>query len=74
MTYTTDQVSQATGEAADLVKAELGLGDRDSDLIDLVINAVRTRLDRPNADFAEIVAQHYSESADEIREWWTNWS
>lgn len=74
MTYTTDQISEATGEAADLVKAELRLGERDSDLIDLVVNTVRTRLDRPNADFAEVVAQHYRESADEIRGWWTNWS
>lgn len=58
---------------ADLVKDGLSLGERDTDLIDLVLNAVRDDLDKPGVTLDEVIANHGDDPA-EFRTHWDSWS
>jgi hypothetical protein len=69
-TYTCDQISEAVNAGADLVLSEFDLGDRDMDLLNLVVNAAMTVLDKPDADMDYVAAECYSEPLDEIKSWW----
>lgn len=73
-TYTLANVEKALVTAEDLLVQELDLGERDVDLIGLLQNAVLTALDDPAAPFNDVIRAHYSETSDEIREWWSGWS
>ncbi|MFD0407273.1 hypothetical protein [Kitasatospora sp. NPDC127116] len=73
-TYTRDAVSTAITDAADLVCEELNGGERDSDLLSVVVNAALTLLDNPNVSFREIIEECYSIEEKELRSWWSKWS
>ncbi|MGP4112949.1 hypothetical protein ACTWP5_18815 [Streptomyces sp. 4N509B] len=69
-TYSREEISQAVNTGADLVLMEFDLGDRDTDLLALVINAALTVLDVPEATMNDVVESCYGESLDDIRGWW----
>ncbi|MBD0689635.1 hypothetical protein [Streptomyces sp. CBMA123] len=73
-TYTRNAVSKAILDAADLVIEELNGGERDTDLLSVVVNAALTILDDPDASFRQIVEECYSIEEAELRSWWTNWA
>lgn len=70
MPYTRDQVAAAVNAGADCIRDALDVGDRDTDLINLVVNAALTFLDQPEADFDAVVGANYEASAREVRGWW----
>ncbi|WP_205327050.1 hypothetical protein [Glycomyces sp. YM15] len=71
MSYTRDQVSTAVNAGADTIKDALELGERDADLINLIVNAALTCLDRPDASFDDVVNENYGETTPEdVRGWW----
>lgn len=65
--FTREQISRAVNAGAELVVAALLLGERDEDLIDLVVNAALSKLDNPEVDLDAVVHEHYSEDP---RGWW----
>ncbi|MEU9795040.1 hypothetical protein AB0E27_31360 [Streptomyces sparsogenes] len=69
-THSRGQVSTALNSGADLVSIGLDLGDRDTDLINLIVNAQAHVLDKPDADLDEVIGTNYSESPEEVRSWW----
>jgi hypothetical protein len=69
-TYSRDEISHAVNAGADLVLTEFDLGDRDMDVLNLVVNAALTVLDKPDATMNDVAECCYSESLDEIRAWW----
>ncbi|MGK5496411.1 hypothetical protein [Streptomyces sp. URMC 125] len=70
-TYTRDEISRAVNEGADLVIDEIG-GERDADLINLVVNAIMTCLETPGADIDTVLEENY-EDPDDVRSWWGRW-
>ncbi|WP_125738137.1 hypothetical protein [Amycolatopsis sp. WAC 04197] len=71
--FTREQVKQAVNDGRDLVDRELRLADSDDDLLDLVVNAILTRLDNPEVDFDGVVEECYLASPATVRSWW-HWS
>ena len=65
--FTREQISRAVNAGAELVLDSLLLGERDEDLIDLVVNAALSKLDNPEVDLDAVVQEHYSE---DLRGWW----
>ncbi|MBD0739824.1 hypothetical protein [Streptomyces sp. CBMA29] len=74
MQFTRDQVSEAVNGGADLVIGALSLGEQDSDAVNLVANAIMTRLENPDADFSTVIADNYASTEEEVRSWWSDWS
>lgn len=76
VTYTEEQISTAVNAGADLVSDELDLGDRDTDLLGIVVNAVMTLLKDPTADLDKVIAENYQfeEEDENPRKWWSGWS
>lgn len=74
--YTREQISRAVNDGADLVLQELaGDGERDTDLINMVVNSVLELLDHPEGmDLDEVIRRNYETSPEEVRSWWSNWS
>jgi hypothetical protein len=70
MQYTPEQVATAVNAGADVVKDALDVGERDTDLINLVVNAALVCLKQPEADFDDVVKANYTETPDEVRGWW----
>ncbi|WP_125262042.1 hypothetical protein [Streptomyces alboflavus] len=59
-----------------LVREEMGWSEEcpEVDAIDLAMNALRVLLANPEASFADVVREHYSDSGvDEIKAWWSGW-
>lgn len=74
MTYTRNQVSEAVNAGADLVTSDIGDGERDTDLVNLVVNAIMTVLDSPDVSLDDVIESNYSVSPEEVRSWWSGWS
>jgi hypothetical protein len=70
-TYSYAQISKAVNDGRDLVYDALVLGDRDSDLLNLVVNAALSLLDNPDMDFEAVVISCYDATPEEVREWWS---
>lgn len=75
--FTRKEAELARNGAASLVIDELGLGERDSDLLDLA-GAVAAELidqDPPGAVTLDgVIRARYSDSPAKVRSWWTAWS
>ncbi|MFE0775707.1 hypothetical protein [Streptomyces sp. NPDC058861] len=67
LTYTYKQVRKAMNHGADMVMEEVG-GDRDTDLVNLVVNAALALLDDPSMDIDAVIEASY-EDPDEVRTW-----
>jgi hypothetical protein len=65
--FTREQVSRAVNDGADLVSDTLSLGDLETDLINLVVNAALAKLDNPNIDFDALVEENFE---GDPRDWW----
>lgn len=70
MSYAYEHITQAVNNGADAVKDALDLGERDTDLINLVVNAAITCLDNLDADFDQVVTANYEATPSEVRDWW----
>jgi hypothetical protein len=68
--YDHDHVTKAINEGADVIRDALDLGERDNDLLNLVINAAVTCMERPGSTFDDVVTANYAETPDEVRTWW----
>lgn len=66
--YIRDQVSQAVNNGVDKAAEHNGRTYPD-DLDNLVVNAVLTLLDAPDADFYQVATECYSESPRVVRSW-----
>jgi hypothetical protein len=73
-THTLANVEKALVTAEDLLVQGLDLGERDVDLIGLLQNAVLTALEDSATSLDDVIRTHYSETPDQIREWWSGWS
>ena len=72
--FTRAQVEQAANAGADLVRDGLDIGDRDTDLINLVVNATLTMLDEPGvSDLDDVIRRCYETEPAEVRGWWNGW-
>ncbi|MCS0601121.1 hypothetical protein NX794_07735 [Streptomyces sp. LP11] len=70
-TFTLEQLTDAANGGADLVLDGLDLGDRDRDLINLVVNAIVTVGEDPLVDDLDTVIEtQYETSPEEVRSWW----
>jgi hypothetical protein len=65
-----DHVFEGVNAGASLFRDALNLGDRDDDLLILVVNTALTRLDQPDEDFDDVVNANYTDTPSEVREWW----
>lgn len=74
VTYPSSDIEKALVTAEDLLVEALNLGERDVDLIGLLQNAVLSALENPGTSFSAMVGTHYSETPDEILDWWGGWS
>jgi hypothetical protein len=72
--YTREQVSEAVNAGADLVRDDLDLGDCDTDLINLLVNAALTLLDEPGLSLDDVIRRCYETEPAEVRGWWSGWS
>ena len=57
--FTRDQISRAVNDGADLVSDTLSLGELETDLINLVVNAAMAKLDSPDIDFDTMVEENF---------------
>ncbi|MFD8597728.1 hypothetical protein ACFV1L_22260 [Kitasatospora sp. NPDC059646] len=73
LALTRDEFMTLVNGAADLVLDALDLGERDNDLINLVVNATGAMIDNPDVTFDEMVIEQYSATPEELRGWW-DWS
>lgn len=65
--FTREQVSRAVNDGADLVSDTLSLGELETDLINVVVNAALAKLDNPNVDFDTVVEENFD---GDPRGWW----
>lgn len=65
-----ERVTCAVNTGADAITAALDLSDRDTDVVNLIVNAIITCIDHPDANFDDIVTTNYSETPDQVRAWW----
>lgn len=68
--YTRDRITTAVNAGADLVMDNLELGDRDRDLLNLVVNAALSLLDAPAMTLDDVIEENYETSPSELRGWW----
>jgi hypothetical protein len=67
------EVAIAVNAGVDLILDGFDCGERDSDLIGLVVNAAMTLLDNPSATLGDVLAGSY-DSPEEVRSWWGGWA
>jgi hypothetical protein len=72
--YSREQVERAVNAGADLVRDGTPAGERETDLINLVVNAALTLLDQPGLTLDEVMDASYDGGAAEVRSWWGGWS
>ena len=71
MRYEHDHVTNAINAGADTIRDALDLGERDTDLVNLVVNAAVTSLEQPGSTFDDIVNANYTDDTpDDVRGWW----
>ena len=75
-TYTRDQVQQAANDAAELIICDgrLGVGDRETNLINLVVNTAVTLLEKPGTSLDEVMDTCYDGGSAQVRSWCGGWS
>jgi hypothetical protein len=75
-TWTARQISEALSSAAELVRTDGGLaaGEREADLIGLVVNAALTLLEQPAVSLDEVMDACYEGGAAQVRSWWHGWT
>jgi hypothetical protein len=75
-TYRRYQVMDVVNAAFDLVTGDdqITPGERETDLIALVVNTINTLFEKPDADLNEVMDRHYEGGAAKVREWWGGWS
>ncbi|MEV8022470.1 hypothetical protein AB0O76_40495 [Streptomyces sp. NPDC086554] len=71
--WTREDISNAVNNGADLVADELTGSERDTDLMNMVVNAVMTLLDNPHYTLDEVITECYDEDPEEVRSWWSGW-
>lgn len=71
--WTREDISNAVNNGVDLVADELAGGERDMDLMNMVVNAVMTLLENPNYTLDEVIEECYGEDPEEVRSWWSGW-
>ncbi|MGW7434701.1 hypothetical protein [Streptomyces sp. NPDC054849] len=70
-TFSLRELTTAANGGADLVLDGLDLGDRDRDLINLVVNAIVTVAEDPQVDDLDsVIETNYDESPEDVRNWW----
>ncbi|MFE7463082.1 hypothetical protein ACFU6R_03120 [Streptomyces sp. NPDC057499] len=70
-TFSLADVAHVANQGADLVVGGPDLGDRDGDLINLVVNAIVTAAQDPQvADLDAAIEAQYETSPEEVRSWW----
>lgn len=67
-------LSTALNSGADMLERELVLGERDQDLITLMVNAALARLDDPTVSFEDMVSENFDCLPCEVRGWWSSWT
>lgn len=68
-TFTRDQVSAAVNAGAEMVLDVVDNDERDTDLVNLVVNATLTLLIEPSADLDDVIAENYEATPDKVRGW-----
>lgn len=74
--FSFDQVSRAANDGADLVTGGLDLGDRDRDLINIVVNAILSLLKNPAMTLDDVLNENWQADGDDetaaemVRSWW----
>jgi hypothetical protein len=71
VTFTREQVSDAVNAGADLVVDGLGVGEAESDLVNLVVNAIVAVLESPGISLDDVIRQNYETDPAEVRGWWS---
>jgi hypothetical protein len=73
--YSAGQVRHALDSAKDLITGELDLGERDSDLLDLLACGATALLASPDiATLDALISAGGYLSPAEVRTWWTRWT
>ncbi|MFC4859286.1 hypothetical protein [Actinophytocola glycyrrhizae] len=67
-------LATALNSGADMLERELELGDRDQDLINLMVNATLARLDDPTVSFDDMIGDNFDTLPHEVRGWWSSWT
>ncbi|MEU1071580.1 MULTISPECIES: hypothetical protein [unclassified Streptomyces] len=70
--WTREDISNAVNNGVDLVLDELG-SERDTDLMNMVVNSVMTLLENPHYTLDEVITECYDEEPEEVRSWWSGW-
>lgn len=73
-TYTRDEIASALSAAAGTVHDDLGLGDREEDVLSLVSAVTLAKLERREATLDEAIEENTDHAPSEVREWWNGWS
>jgi hypothetical protein len=71
--FTRDETTAALDRAMDVLRDELGLGERDTDLLTLFCRVAAGALGGEPVTLDEVTGAHYEEPA-QVRGWWDGWS
>jgi hypothetical protein len=66
--FTRADVAVVVNAGVDMVVDELSQRERDTDLLNLVVNTVLTRLDNPEASLDDVIEKNYD--GEDPRTWW----
>jgi hypothetical protein len=72
--YPHSAISAAVHAGAELVQDELDLGERDQDLIHLIVSAAMMHLDNPEVSFDDVVRAAFDRLPGAVRGWWSSWA
>ena len=74
-TFTAAQFGEVVLGAVDMLEQELGLGERDHDLLSLLVAAVGVRLSVPDAGLDAVIGRALPDRTPaEVRRWWNEWA
>lgn len=65
--FTRNRVCRAVNDGADLVSDSLSLGGLETDLLNVMVNAVIAKLDDPDVDFDTMIEENFE---GDPRDWW----
>ncbi|MEU7153817.1 hypothetical protein AB0B15_38255 [Streptomyces sp. NPDC045456] len=68
--YTRDQVQEAVNAGADMVLANINIGEPEEDALNLAVNGAMMCLEKIGSTFAEMVEEQYGETVEEVLSWW----
>ena len=72
--FTRDETTAALDRALDVLRDELKLGERDTDLLTLLCRVAAAALDGEPVTLDEVIGARYAEPAPVVRGWWNGWS